>query len=115
MTTSPHSAYRPEYFTPIYEMAVAQFEKAAASINLDPNVWQRFVAPKRALMVSVPIRMGDDSIRVFTGYRVHHDNTLGPSKGGIRYHPDVSLGEICALAMWMTWKCALVEIGRAHV
>ena len=110
MTTSPHSAYRPEYFTPIYEMAVAQFEKAAASINLDPNVWQRFVAPKRALMVSVPIRMGDDSIRVFTGYRVHHDNTLGPSKGGIRYHPDVNLGEVCALAMWMTWKCALVGL-----
>src|SRR3989337_2913538 len=97
MTTAPHSAYRPEYFTPIYEMAVAQFEKAAASINLDPNVWQRFVAPKRALMVSVPIRMGDDSIRVFTGYRVHHDNTLGPPKAATGYNPNVNLAEAGAL------------------
>ncbi|MBI3608835.1 MAG: Glu/Leu/Phe/Val dehydrogenase [Nitrospirae bacterium] len=110
MTASDHSAYRPEYCTPIYDMAVAQFEKAAAVIDLDPNVWQRFVAPKRALMVSVPIRMEDGAIRVFSGYRVHHDNTLGPSKGGVRYHPDVNLGEVCALAMWMTWKCALVGL-----
>jgi glutamate dehydrogenase (NAD(P)+) len=94
----------------MYRMAVAQFEQAAARINLDPNLWQRFVAPKRALMVSVPIRMEDGSVRVFLGYRVHHDNTLGPSKGGVRYHPDVNLGEICALAMWMTWKCALVGL-----
>ena len=99
MTASHQSAYRPEYYTPIYEMAVAQFEKAAAAIDLDPNVWQRFVAPKRALMVSVPIRMEDGAIRVFSGYRVHHDNTLGPCKGGVRYHPDVNLGEVCALAM----------------
>jgi glutamate dehydrogenase (NAD(P)+) len=110
MTASHQSVYRPEYATPIYEMAVAQFEKAAAAIDLDPNVWQRFVAPKRALMVSVPIRMEDGAIRVFSGYRVHHDNTLGPSKGGVRYHPDVNLGEVCALAMWMTWKCALVGL-----
>jgi glutamate dehydrogenase (NAD(P)+) len=104
------AAHRPEYSTPIFQMAVAQFEQAAAAINLDPNVWHRFVAPKRALMVSVPIRMEDGSVRVFSGYRVHHDNTLGPSKGGVRYHPGVTLGEVCALAMWMTWKCALVGL-----
>ncbi|MFZ5862764.1 MAG: Glu/Leu/Phe/Val family dehydrogenase [Nitrospirota bacterium] len=106
----PDAAHRPEYATPIYQMAVAQFEQAAEAIDLDPNVWQRFVAPKRALMVSVPIRMEDGSVKVFAGYRVHHDNTLGPSKGGVRFHPDVTLGEVCALAMWMTWKCALVGL-----
>jgi glutamate dehydrogenase (NAD(P)+) len=106
----PDVAHRPEYATPIYQMAVAQFEQAAAAINLDPNVWQRFVAPKRALLVSVPIRLEDGSVRVFAGYRVHHDNTLGPSKGGVRYHPDLTLGEVCAMAMWMTWKCALVGL-----
>lgn len=110
MTTGPSHNDRSEYATPIYEMAVAQFEQAAKAIDLDPNVWQRFVVPKRALIVSVPIRLEDDSVRVFTGYRVHHDNTLGPSKGGVRYHPDVNLGEVCALAMWMTWKCALVGL-----
>ena len=91
-------------------MAVAQFSKAADRLNLDPNVRKRFVVPKRALMVSVPIKMDDDRIEVFNGYRVHHDYTLGPSKGGIRYHPDVNLGEVCALAMWMTWKCGLMGL-----
>lgn len=101
---------QPEYYTPIYQMAVTQFEKAACKLDLDPNIWERFVAPKRALMVSIPVRMDDLSVKVFRGYRVHHDNTLGPSKGGIRYSPSVNLGEVCALAMWMTWKCALVGL-----
>ncbi|MEK6576661.1 MAG: Glu/Leu/Phe/Val dehydrogenase, partial [Nitrospirota bacterium] len=100
----------PEYYTPIYQMAVTQFERAACKLDLDPNLWERFVVPKRALMVSVPVRMDDLSVKVFRGYRVHHDNTLGPSKGGIRYSPSVNLGEVCALAMWMTWKCALVGL-----
>lgn len=101
---------QPEYYTPIYRMAVRQFENAACKLNLDPNIWERFVVPKRALMVSVPVRMDDLSVKVFRGYRVHHDNTLGPSKGGIRYSLSVNLGEVCALAMWMTWKCALVGL-----
>ncbi|MBI3803349.1 MAG: Glu/Leu/Phe/Val dehydrogenase [Nitrospirae bacterium] len=96
--------------TPIYRMAIVQFEKAADQLRLDPNLRKRFVVPKRAIMVGVPIRMDDSQIEVFHGYRVHHDNTLGPSKGGIRFHPEVNLGEVCALAMWMTWKCALMGL-----
>ncbi len=100
----------PEYYTPIYNMALAQFEQAADKLNLDPNLRKRFTDPKRALMVNIPIRMDDKRVEVFHGYRVHHDTTLGPSKGGIRFHPDVTLGEVSALAMWMTWKCALMGL-----
>jgi len=100
----------PEYHTPIYKMALAQFEQAAEKLNLDPNLRKRFTHPKRALMVNIPIRMDDTRVEVFHGYRVHHDTTLGPSKGGIRFHPDVTLGEVSALAMWMTWKCALMGL-----
>ncbi len=100
----------PEYYTPIYEMALSQFEAAADKLSLDPNLRKRFTNPKRAIMVNIPIRMDDQSVEVFHGYRVHHDTTLGPSKGGIRFHPDVSLGEVSALAMWMTWKCALMGL-----
>jgi glutamate dehydrogenase (NAD(P)+) len=66
--------------------------------------------PDRALIVSVPVRMDDGNVRVFTGYRVQHNDVLGPFKGGIRYHPEVNLGEVSALAMWMTWKCALAGL-----
>jgi glutamate dehydrogenase (NAD(P)+) len=100
----------PEYHSPIFEMAVAQFEIAAELLHLDPNIRRRLISPKRALLVSVPIAMDDGHVEVFQGYRVHHDCTLGPSKGGIRYHPDVTMGEVSALAMWMTWKCALVGL-----
>ncbi len=100
----------PEYLTPIYRMALLQFEQAADKLALDPNVRKRFTDPKRAIMVNIPIRMDDHSVEVFHGYRVQHDTTLGPSKGGIRYHPDVNLGEVSALAMWMTWKCALMGL-----
>lgn len=100
----------PEYYTPIYRMALAQFEQAADKLSLDPNLRKRFTSPKRAIMVNIPIRLDDASVEVFHGYRVHHDTTLGPSKGGIRFHPDVNLGEISALAMWMTWKCALMGL-----
>jgi glutamate dehydrogenase (NAD(P)+) len=79
-------------------------------MNLDPNVLEVLRSPKRTLIVSVPIRMDDGTVRTFTGYRVHHNTSRGPSKGGIRYHPSVSLEEIKALAMWMTWKCAVVGI-----
>ncbi len=100
----------PEYLTGIYRMALEQFNEAADRLALDANVRRRLAVPRRALMVAVPIRRDDGSVEVFHGYRVHHDNTLGPSKGGVRYHPDVNLGEVCALAMWMTWKCALMGL-----
>jgi glutamate dehydrogenase (NAD(P)+) len=100
----------PEYMTPIYRMAVTQFEMAAERLALDPNLRKRMIVPRRAVMVAVPVRMDDARVEIFHGYRVHHDNTLGPSKGGIRYHPGVNLGETAALAMWMTWKCALMGL-----
>ena len=100
----------PEYMTPIYRMALAQFGEAADQLSLDPNLRKRFTDPKRAIMVNIPIRMDDHRVEVFHGYRVHHDTTLGPSKGGIRFHPEVNLGEVSALAMWMTWKCALMGL-----
>ncbi|MDC4226925.1 MAG: Glu/Leu/Phe/Val dehydrogenase [Candidatus Manganitrophus sp.] len=110
MDIEEEKRHEPEYMTPIYRMAVTQFDKAADQLKLDPNIRKRLVVPKRAIMVSVPIRMDDSHIEVFHGYRVHHDNTLGPSKGGVRYHPEVNLGEVAALAMWMTWKCALMGL-----
>ncbi|MDQ3985092.1 MAG: Glu/Leu/Phe/Val dehydrogenase [Actinomycetota bacterium] len=79
-------------------------------MGLAPGVHETLRAPKRALMVSVPFRMDDGSTRVCKGYRVHHNVTRGPAKGGIRYHPDVTIDEVKALAMWMTWKCAVVAI-----
>jgi len=100
----------PEYMTPIYRLALDQFEAAADLLALDPNLRKRLMAPKRALVVNVPVRMDDGQVALFCGYRVHHDNTLGPSKGGVRYHPEVNLGEVSALAMWMTWKCALMGL-----
>jgi len=99
-----------EWHTPASEMAVRQFEIAAERLNLDRNVRARLARPDRALVISVPTRLDDGSVHVFTGYRVQHNDVLGPFKGGIRYHPDVDLGEVCALAMWMTWKCSLVGL-----
>ncbi len=94
----------------ISEMAVQQFDNAAAKLNLDANVAARLRRPDRAMIVSVPTRMDDGRVHVFTGYRVQHNDVLGPFKGGIRYHPEVNLGEVSALAMWMTWKCSLVGL-----
>ncbi len=99
-----------EWHNPTSEMAVRQFEIAAARLNLDVNVARRLRRPDRAMIVSVPTRMDDGRVRVFTGYRVQHNDVLGPFKGGIRYHPEVNLGEVSALAMWMTWKCSLVGL-----
>jgi len=99
-----------ELNNPTFRLAVAQFEQAAAMMHLDPNLHERLKMPERSLIVSIPVRMDDDTVRMFTGYRVQHDSSRGPSKGGIRYHPDVNLGEIAALAMWMTWKCALAGL-----
>ncbi len=99
-----------EWRSPASEMAVKQFEIAAEKLNLDSNVAIRLKRPDRALIASVPTRMDDGGVHVFTGYRVQHNDVLGPFKGGIRYHPDVNLGEVSALAMWMTWKCSLVGL-----
>ncbi|HET9297020.1 MAG TPA: Glu/Leu/Phe/Val dehydrogenase dimerization domain-containing protein, partial [Candidatus Binatia bacterium] len=92
------------------DMAVQQFDVAAAKLGLDPNLAVRLRRPDRAMVVSVPTRMDDGRVNVFTGYRVQHNDVLGPFKGGLRYHPSVSLGEVSALAMWMTWKCSLVGL-----
>ena len=89
-----------------WESALQQLDDAARIIDLDPGVHEVLRNPRRTLEVAVPTRMDDGSIRVFTGYRVHHNTSRGPSKGGLRYHPAVTLDEVKALAMWMTWKCA---------
>lgn len=99
-----------ELDNPTFRLAVAQFDQAAERMNLDPNLRQRLKLPERSLMVSIPVRMDDGTVKVYNGYRVQHDSSRGPSKGGIRYHPDVNLGEVAALAMWMTWKCALAGL-----
>ena len=99
-----------ELDTQTYRLAVAQFDQAAEQMQLDPNLRERLKLPERSMTVSVPVKMDDGTVKVFTGYGVQHDSSRGPSKGGIRYHPDVSLGEVAALAMWMTWKCALAGL-----
>ena len=93
-----------------YEMAQRQFDIAAELLNLDPGLRRVLLNCKRELMVHFPVVMDDGRLEVFTGYRVHHNTARGPTKGGIRYHPDVTLDEVRALAMWMTWKCAVVGI-----
>src|SRR5215210_5186311 len=93
-----------------WETSLAQLDEAAELMGLATGVHEILRAPKRALLVSVPFRMDDGSTRVVQGYRVHHNVTRGPAKGGIRYHPEVDLDEIKALAMWMTWKCAIANI-----
>ncbi len=100
----------PELDQPEFRLAVAQFDQAAKAMHLDPNLHERLKSPQRSLSVSLPVRMDDGNVRVFMGYRVQHDSARGPSKGGIRYHQDVNLGEVAALAMWMTWKTALAGL-----
>lgn len=93
-----------------WEMACQQLDTVAEKINLDKSIHAKLRNCKRALIVSIPIRMDDGTVKVFEGYRVQHNLERGPAKGGIRYHPDVTLDEVKALAMWMTWKCAVVGI-----
>lgn len=95
---------------PLYQNVLKQFDEAVSTMKLDPNVADRLKYPKRALIVSVPTRMDDGHIKVFEGYRVQHSLTLGPGKGGIRYHPSVTLSETAALAMLMTLKCSLFNL-----
>jgi len=93
-----------------FEIAQAQFDTAADYLMLDDGLRTILKTPKRQLIVSIPVRMDDGRIKVFEGYRVQHNLSRGPAKGGIRYHPDVTLDEVKALASWMTWKCATVNI-----
>jgi glutamate dehydrogenase (NAD(P)+) len=93
-----------------WQVAQRQFQIAADLLSLKRGVRDLLSAPKRELTVNFPVKLEDGSVRVFTGYRVHHTTVPGPTKGGIRYHPDVTLNEVRALAMWMTWKCAVVGL-----
>jgi glutamate dehydrogenase (NAD(P)+) len=95
---------------PFYTNVLRIMEEAGRVINLDPNVYERLAKPRRCLYVSIPVRMDDGSIKTFDGFRVHHNTTLGPGKGGIRYHPEVNLAETSALAMNMTFKNSLVRL-----
>lgn len=94
----------------LYENAVRQFNKAADIMNLEKDLKDVLTKPKRELTVNFPVRMDDGTVRVFTGHRVQHNVARGPAKGGIRFHPNVTLDEVKALAFWMTWKSAVVDI-----
>jgi glutamate dehydrogenase (NAD(P)+) len=94
----------------IFSAMLQEFDGAARILNLEPGIWKILTHPKRQITVSCPIQMDNGEIEVFTGYRVQYNITLGPAKGGIRYHPGVTLDEVTALAAWMTWKCAVAHI-----
>src|SRR5215813_6800606 len=93
-----------------YQMAVRQLDLVAERLGLERDVLERLKLPQRCMVVSVPVMMDNGETQVFIGYRVHHNLVLGPGKGGLRYHLSVSLGDVSALAMWMTWKCALIGL-----
>jgi len=93
-----------------FRIAMRQFDTAAETYGLDPGLREVLRRPRRGLSLSLPVKMDDGSIRVFEGFRVQHSNARGPCKGGIRYHPNVSFDEVKALAAWMTWKCAIVNL-----
>ncbi|HLE38250.1 MAG TPA: Glu/Leu/Phe/Val dehydrogenase [Acidimicrobiia bacterium] len=100
-----------ELESPLYNEALQQFNRVADLIDLDPNIAERLRVPQRAMIVTIPYRRDDGSeVKSLFGYRVQHVLTMGPTKGGIRYAPDVNLGEVAALAMLMTWKCAIVGL-----
>ncbi len=99
-----------EWRSELYRAACTQFSRTADLLHLDDDNRVRVLEPRRSLVVNFPVRMDDDTVHNFTGYRVQHTLVMGPTKGGLRYTPDVSLGECAALAMWMTWKCALLGL-----
>ena len=99
-----------EWDTPLFRTAIAQFELARPYADISDAVAERLRYPERALMLSVPVKLDDGRRVVYAGYRVQHSSVLGPTKGGIRYDPEVTLGECAALAVWMTWKCALLRL-----
>ncbi len=98
------------YDSDVFRMACRQFDKAADAINLPDAIRDRTKYPRRCLAVALPIKRTDGSVTVFEGYRVQHNLSTGPSKGGIRFHQSVTIGEVAALAMWMSWKCSLVGL-----
>src|SRR5437660_6286582 len=104
---SPAGVFDP---SPTFQMACRQLDAVAEVIDIDRGVLDRLSLPKRAIVVSVPVRMEDGSTEMFIGYRVQHSLTSGPSKGGLRFHPAVDLGEVAALAMWMSWKCGIMNL-----
>jgi glutamate dehydrogenase (NAD(P)+) len=99
-----------EWDTPLFRTAQTQFEQALPFADVSDAVAERLRYPERALMVSVPVHLDDGSLAVFPAYRVQHSTVLGPTKGGVRYDAEVTLGECAALAVWMTWKCALLRL-----
>lgn len=99
-----------ELETEHFLMAQRQLDESAREMGLDKELHERLRYPKRSLIVTIPVRMDNGELKTFTGYRVHHDVSLGPAKGGIRFHPEVNLGEVAGLAMLMTWKCALMGL-----
>src|SRR5512140_2573561 len=98
------------YDHPTFNMAGQQFDQVADHLQIPVSDRDRLKYPKRSMTVALPIHRDDGRTQVFTGYRVQHHLTLGPTKGGLRFHPDVRLGEVAALAMWMSWKCALTGL-----
>jgi glutamate dehydrogenase (NAD(P)+) len=110
VTSIEHAPLPLEWDTPLFRTAQLQLEQALPYANVSESVAERLRYPERAIIVSVPVRLDDGSLRVFPGYRVKHSTVLGPTKGGIRYDEEVTLGECAALAVWMTWKCALLRL-----
>src|SRR6187402_2475105 len=114
MATEPATTRRgelpPELADPLFRQAIGQFDGALPSAGIDPFVAEVLRYPERALATSIPVRLDDGTLGVYPGYRVQHSSVLGPTKGGIRYDKAVTLGECAALAMWMTWKCALLRL-----
>ncbi|HVT73003.1 MAG TPA: Glu/Leu/Phe/Val dehydrogenase [Lacunisphaera sp.] len=98
------------YSSPVYQQACRQFDIAADILGMDHALRERTKRPRRCVVVSMPVRMDDGRVEIFEGYRVQHNLSTGPAKGGIRFHHDVTLGEVAALAMWMSWKCSLVGL-----
>src|SRR5450756_2524517 len=99
----------------LFDDVVQTIDKAATYLDYEMGIIQRIKHPKRQVIVSLPIRMDSGETKVFTGYRVPHDTTRGPGKGGIRFHPGVTLDEVKALAAWMSLKCAVVDLSLIHI
>ena len=99
----------------LFETALEQFDAAADLINLSDQTREILRSPKNEIIVSFPVEMDDGNVRMFRGYRVQHNDVLGPYKGGLRFAPEVDLGEVKALAMWMTWKTSLAGLSLIHI
>jgi glutamate dehydrogenase (NAD(P)+) len=110
LTPAREAELPPELEDPLYRQALGQLDQALHHAAVEPAVAEKLRYPERALSVSIPVRLDDGSLSIFPGYRVQHSSVLGPTKGGLRYDPAVTLGECAALAMWMTWKCALLGL-----